>query len=253
MASPTTATPLGDAADGSTYLKLRLHCSECRAGDVDPAFEVSIREDRVYDTVCSRGHRVETIVRALRHEILFEIAVDALKDGYYREAVLSFDASRERFQEVAIRIILQTLGADRVSIEAAWKVMNSQSERQLGAYTALWPAKYRETARILTPKEVAHRNRVAHQGLIPSEEQAEKFGEAVYNIIVPSIDRLNENRDSVTDELNRQMFEAYDRARPDGRWSQLSPGLMLNSREIRQGPLQTFAYELERRRRIRAP
>lgn len=55
--------------------------------------------------------------------MLFEIALNAIVDGYQREAVSSFAASIERFYEFAIRVLTRTSQVPRDIIESAWKAV----------------------------------------------------------------------------------------------------------------------------------
>lgn len=76
-----------------------------------------------------------TLVQQPRYETLFDWACLALSDGYCREAVASFAASLERFQETAIRAICLHMGMDQEAIASTWKHFGKLSERQLGAFS----------------------------------------------------------------------------------------------------------------------
>ena len=64
-----------------------------------------LRDDGVYDVTCSEGHRQIASVQGPRFQTLFEVAVNAILDGYYREAILSFSGSLERFLDYYVEII----------------------------------------------------------------------------------------------------------------------------------------------------
>ncbi len=76
--------------------------------------------------------------------MLFEIALNAISDEYYREAVSSFAASVERFFEFALRVILSKTKTPPSIVEAGWAKVASQSERQFGAYVFLYATTFGE-------------------------------------------------------------------------------------------------------------
>lgn len=49
----------------------------------------------VYNLTCDNGHKTVSIVTNPKYEILVELALDAIVDGYYREAVTTFQAALE--------------------------------------------------------------------------------------------------------------------------------------------------------------
>jgi hypothetical protein len=158
-------------------------------------FQVPYQESAFYDVLCPRGHNTRFIYDAPRHEMLFEAGINALNDGYYREAVSSFAVALERFYEYAIRVILTSLiekvGSD--VFDNTWKLISKQSERQIGAFYLLYlnvfhqlPVAFdvnflkQHKLKLSSNNDpVNFRNRVVHQGFIPTYEQSLVFGEAV--------------------------------------------------------------------------
>jgi hypothetical protein len=96
--------PLG-AADGAggrymlARVKVRTPCAECtRSEELNPPFTFAdLRDDGLYDVECARGHRACMVLQNPRYELLMDSAALALRDDYYREAVVSFAASLEAF------------------------------------------------------------------------------------------------------------------------------------------------------------
>jgi hypothetical protein len=121
--------------------------------------------------------------------MLFEIAVNAISDGYYREAVMSFAASMERYFEFAIRVIASAT-VPLTAIDNAWNIVSQQSERQLGAYVFVYALEYKEHPVILSNKMTEIRNNVAHKGSIPERGEVIAFGNAVYEIIQKGVQQL---------------------------------------------------------------
>lgn len=159
---------------------------------------VEFRDDGRYELVCRQGHRTVTILQEEKYEVLFEIGVNAIIDGYYREAVSSFAACLERFYEFAMTVLLEEAHVSRQEVMNTWKLVSTSSERQVGAFTFLWLRHFSEVPRLLSTKTIEFRNGVVHKGAIPTREQAISFGEAVLQVIFPKLRRLTtELQDSV--------------------------------------------------------
>jgi hypothetical protein len=180
-------------------MKLQFSCHECiKQGLVEPALAqvdpISIHESPVYEVTCSRGHTVKHEVHNPKFELLFESGVNALENGYYREAVSSFFTALEMFYVVSIRVMLQASGVDVKGEEFrnTWQHIKL-SERQLGAFRALYLGFYKKAPLLLQSEftkernrkladktdAVEFRNKVIHAGLLPTYEQALAYGDGV--------------------------------------------------------------------------
>lgn len=154
---------------------------------------VEFRDDGRYELECPRGHTFITILQEQKYEVLFEIGINAILDGYYREAVASFAAALERFYEFAVKVVLEEGAVDHADVLATWKLVTNQSERQLGAFIFLWLNRFRKIPDLLPKKSVEFRNEVIHKGRIPTREEAHAFGDAVLEVIVPKLAQLREH------------------------------------------------------------
>lgn len=156
-----------------------------------PISELS--EKGMYNVRCMAGHHTEVTLDNLKFELLFELGVNAIVDGYFREAVASFTTSLERFYEFYYWATLLHLGVSKPNIEASWKPMANSSERQLGAYIASAMILTGEKPEILSSNsEVPFRNRVVHKGYLPDKEQAIKFGNRVLFLSRKGLDELRQ-------------------------------------------------------------
>src|SRR4030095_14773427 len=99
---------------------------------------LQINDDNVYEFTCSKGHKNALIHQEEKFELLFESAVYAITDGYFREAVSSMASSIERLYEFAIKVIAVKNGIDLPLLRNSWKQINNQSERQIGAFIFLY-------------------------------------------------------------------------------------------------------------------
>jgi hypothetical protein len=115
-------------------MKINVICPDCSTGGIAKFTLQVLRDDSVYVGSCAQGHELVVVTQTLRHELLFEIALNAIRDGYYREAVASFAASTERFFEFAIRVMCRLHSIEPDLFARTWSLVQGSSERQLGAY-----------------------------------------------------------------------------------------------------------------------
>ncbi len=164
-------------------MKLRRICHFCLI-DEGIHSEAAIELDKwpFIEMQCKKGYRQRFMLSTELYELLFEQATRCLHDGYYREAIGTYNAALERFFEYAIEIMLGV--KSEIDFTEFWKCILF-SERQLGAYYALWVSTFNELPIKLDEKKVKLRNDVVHNGKLASRAEAESFGEYVYNYIVP--------------------------------------------------------------------
>jgi hypothetical protein len=180
---------------------VRLFCPKCAYevsrslvdyAEVDVPMPISrLSDSGEYEVVCGRGHSSLVILNNLKFELLFEMGLNALVDGYGREAVSSFATALERFYEFYWRVAMAHAKAPEEGINGAWKALSRQSERQLGAYISASLSIAKEGPRLLnTNKEVEFRNNVVHKGYIPTAEEAAEFGDAIMTVINNELETL---------------------------------------------------------------
>lgn len=169
-----------------------INCMTCFQEDGRPTDEIlafEFLDGGRYEHVCSRGHKTITVLQQQKYEVLFEMGLHAILDGYYREGVSAFAASLERFDEFAVRVLMyEATGNDDV-FQAYCKEVKL-SERQLGGFAASWALKWKEPAVFLPGKLREFRNNVIHRGVIPTRTQAIEFGESTQGVIQPALTKL---------------------------------------------------------------
>jgi hypothetical protein len=194
----------------------------------DEAVSVELRDDGLYSVSCSRGHNTVTAIQEQKFEVLFDLGAMALLDGYPREAISSIAAALERFLEYYVRVIALKHNLSEEVIVAAWRPLSRQSERQLGAFllayllengTPVEPLVFDARpvidgrARGETPPWAEFRNRVVHQGYIPTTVEALAYGDLVYQWIYRLIFELKK---SCSDAMTRATFLHVRRANQIG-------------------------------------
>ncbi|OLP61001.1 hypothetical protein BJF93_02755 [Xaviernesmea oryzae] len=142
---------------------------------------VDIPESGLIETTCNRGHRTALVIQQSKFEILSEMGVRAIVNGFHRDAVFSFATSLERLYEFFIEAVCRKQGISRDAFSVVWKQMAKQSERQLGAFLTAFLLETRNTPNMLPRKQSEFRNEVVHKGRFPTREEAVQFGIAIFN------------------------------------------------------------------------
>lgn len=181
-----------------------MACFQADGKPSDEAASVEMRDDGLYSVTCPRGHVTVTAIQEQKFEILFDLGAMALVDGYPREAITSMAAALERFYEYYIQVVSLKHGIAYETFFEAWKSVSQQSERQLGAFLFLYLL---ENKRVLDPSIVnakpslspvvksrlswtEFRNKVIHNGYIPSFDEVLVYGNLVYQFIYRLIGEL---------------------------------------------------------------
>lgn len=243
-------------------MKLPIPCMQCfdRFGkSAGQLMRVEMRDDGLYLATCERGHTTTTVLQEEKYEVLFELAAMALLDGYPREATVGMASALERFYEFYVRVLSSKHAVDDVAFASVWKLLDSSSERQLGAYLlgALVdrpeaPPRTIDNDRpdlpgiaknkIRTWKEF--RNAVVHKGYIPAESEALAYGDLVYGHICQISRELHE---TVREHVDRAMFKRLAKGHEEIRGSVVStfsiPTLLSVTRG--SGPAATLTEALK--------
>lgn len=191
-------------------MRFPVWCTVCEGPDKNKPYLVSPRHDGVYEMICDNGHKRTFSLQMSRFEMLFEIGLHAILDGYTREAVLSFAACYERFFEFFFRVVSHKMGVPQTEAKDTFKQIN-RSEPQLGAYALAFlflfnkaptlPGKIKFQGKDLQ----SFRNEVAHQGRIPTKDEAVAFGQEVFNLVHPVVHQLREDdKQHFFEELKRE-------------------------------------------------
>ena len=143
---------------------------------------VDLADNLSFSYECHEGHKSATIYAAQRFEILFDMGMSALLDGYTREAVSSFAVAQERFHEFCVKVFSRAGAVPKSAFDRMWKSIANQSERQLGAFYFLYLEHIGDCPPV-DDKRTNFRNRVVHKGAIPTSDEAREYACYVYNYI----------------------------------------------------------------------
>jgi hypothetical protein len=175
-----------------------IHCPEC-PGETRVYYAVPATVNGVYNFTCAKGHEVTAVTQEPNYSVLFEIALNAIADGYHREAVASGTAAMERFFEFAFRVIQKKLGTEPEQVSKAWAHVRKSSERQIGIFVASYLSVFREVPELMAPdakkpapaaSSVSFRNKVIHDGLIPTREEAIDYTSEVLRLCKQILQKL---------------------------------------------------------------
>lgn len=148
-------------------------------------------DDGKYEVHCAAGHVSIVTVDNVKFELLFEMGLNALVDGYPREAVSSFASALERFYEFYWHVVAAFHSIPQEQADVAWKAVAKQSERQFGMFITAGLLLTKQCPALLNPnQEVKFRNNVIHGGYIPTAAEATAFGDVVMRLINDSLNTL---------------------------------------------------------------
>jgi hypothetical protein len=167
-------------------MRISLSCMQCfreQGKPDDLLYPAELQDNGLYWLRCRAGHETVTCLQEQKFEILYDLAANAILDGYYREAVMSFTSALERFYEFYIQVMAIKRNVPEKEFEEAWKRVAAQSERQYGAYVLLYTLENGVPPPRLSDSRVRFRNDVIHKGIIPSKDKSVDYGEAVLEAI----------------------------------------------------------------------
>lgn len=155
----------------------------------DDNLSIEINNSGTYIGKCKKGHDVKLIIQNQKFEVLFDLGIISLIEGYTREAVSSLIAAYERFLEFTSSIIFLKY---KIPYESIIKLFDKMklSERQLGAAIALYCVCFGEEPQLLGTKTIQFRNDVIHNGYIPTHNEVVEFGNSIVGIICPILSKI---------------------------------------------------------------
>lgn len=178
-------------------------------------YEVELNEDFTYQLSCIEGHEQITILKTPRFEILLQISLSAILDGYYRDAIASSASALERFYEYYLNIRSTRMCIDEKIFKETWKKnLGSNSERQLGAYAiahllmeGTQPQTLKTANKINGRSPTEFRNNVIHKGYMPSRIEAIQFINRIISLIYPVLNKLRETCSAEINEFENAIYE----------------------------------------------
>ncbi|EPB5649115.1 hypothetical protein ACRQKW_000682 [Citrobacter braakii] len=199
-------------------MKVFAVCMECQIELGHPGFEpfmIPYFDDRIGYVECSRGHKSALMLQSQKFEVLMESGSEALLSGFTLEACASFSSALERVYEFAIKVFILNRGVSKEIFTKMFKEMSRQSERQLGAFMALYLT---EVGKVYVPDQnvTKFRNGVIHKGEIPTESDAREYCSKVYSIIRTLTDVLcHDFSDAMNKAIHMDISERMKKIKPE--------------------------------------
>lgn len=191
-------------------MKVDVICPHCGPGENQPfSTQVAPKNNCVYELKCPAGHIFSANVLYHEFQKLFEVAVAAIVDEYFREGIGSLTASYERFMELFIRVVMNEREIPSEAMEKTWKLVSRQSERQLGAFIILYGLQFETQPKLLPNKMVELRNKVIHQGYFPNLAECASYGAAVLEFMNSTLQAMREVQ-GLRNELTRAINDQGD-------------------------------------------
>lgn len=213
----------------SDSMKIKFQCSKCFEANIKTIDFIQIQNDELYHYTCSNGHKNVYFQMNEKFELLMESAIYAIMDGYYREAVSSMTSSLERLQEYFIKVLFYENKIERNLFDETWKQVNSQSERQLGAFIFLYAQKYHSIPENLTSKQREFRNDIIHKGKFPTYDETIEYGQRILDITFNILNRLRQSSENIittmTNEKRDLMMMEFEKLNEDP-FTVLSPNVI---------------------------
>ena len=146
-----------------------------------------------YDLTCPAGHYVRVLLGNPKHEILFQMAAYSILDDNYRDAVATFGSSLEEFWEFAVQCIAASEGVEPLPVPRVKG--GGRKERFERAWREVFKPEAPGTPQppeppVLTAEDYEIRNRVLHEGYVPTKKEAFDFGDKVLVRVAPAMQTL---------------------------------------------------------------
>lgn len=209
-------------------MQIHLYCPDCLAelvelgrekgwGNLPPVYcnVNELSNDGLYTVTCPKGHTGKVVLKNLNYELLYDLGVNAIADGYYREAVASMTSALERFYEFFIKTSWRIQGVSYEVIEKNWKEMAIQSERQLGAFIVAYTALFGDVAPVMGNNAKNFRNSVIHKGEIPTREKTMDYAKNVLELIDGPLGELQKAHMEVVKEVFEHYVPYYEPTNKD--------------------------------------
>ena len=168
-------------------MKFPIFCHKCLNDNIGPYIPCSsiddINDQEVHEIVCERGHKCYYQIGNQKFDILFTLGIQAMSEGYYREAIVNFTSALERFYEYAITLMLLINEVPYEEVSDFYKNIGKHSERELGAFCSLYYMVRKVPPTLLSNSKRSFRNDVIHGGISPKYEKTLEYGDTIRNLI----------------------------------------------------------------------
>ena len=146
---------------------------------------VDLRDDGIYTVEWDKSRSTTTILNNPKFSLLAEMSVEAFCDSYYGEALLTCASALDAYFDFHIEVLNRAAGAQKEDVETLLKLTSKQAERRLGAFLAVEVSLGKRQPIYIKNSMVELRNKVVHQGYLPSRDEALGYIQHITDFIVP--------------------------------------------------------------------
>ena len=148
--------------DGDKTMQIQYICPDCFQekiknkdifGILDSSFSIELNDNCMMLYECPQGHKGMFVIQNPKFEVLFDLGILSYLEGYTRESVSSLIASYERFLEFSAKIFSKRLGVSYDLYKTLSEKSMRLSERQIGAYYALFLSCFHEIPTFISNKK----------------------------------------------------------------------------------------------------
>ena len=145
---------------------------------------------RFYDLTCPAKHYARVLLGNPKHEILFQMAAYSILDDNYRDDVATFGSSLEEFWEFAVQCIAASEGVEPLPVPRVKG--GGRKERFKRAWREVFKPEPPEPTRATCVDRggLRVRNRVLHEGYVPTKDEAFDFADKVLVRVAPAMQTL---------------------------------------------------------------
>ncbi|MFP7480183.1 hypothetical protein [Terribacillus saccharophilus] len=172
-------------------MRFDVECAMCMDENKENKVTFEVSNKSLYRVKCSEGHEYDHVLSVELFEMLYEVGIYALIDGYTREAVSSFATALERFHQYCFKFLSKYHSVPSAVLDGIWETMNRSSEQQAGAFHSLYMVTFKEEPPKIKGSKKQLRNDVIHYGKIPSQEQATNYAKFVFEYIRDILDKFS--------------------------------------------------------------
>lgn len=168
-------------------MKLTVYCLDCMgATQLPDGVIVDVDDAGYYEITCRNGHQQRYVQLMPKWELLFDASLYALQHTDYHSAVTHASTSQDAFYAFCIAVVLRAAGVsdqERERVRAKTKL----AERRLGAMHLAYAMTKKTAFSHDSQKRTELRNRVVHDGYLPTRKKAFDYVEGTYNALTDAM------------------------------------------------------------------
>lgn len=139
---------------------------------------------------CSNGHKIELFSPYTRYNILFNQALIAFKNGFHFESFHTLYSGYENFKYTIVQYYLFIIFNDIEKVLNVSKKIN-RSEKIDGAFNIAYISLFKDVPITLSNKLISERNKVTHNGEIPTKAMCERLGNSIFKLVISTHSKID--------------------------------------------------------------